>query len=88
MKDKLLGILVGLLLGLGLLGSLLPGIIQNALHKERMRAMEGGAGHYYLNMREGKIDFQYVDLDEYTKYIIGQIQMNRAILVNPSKELQ
>jgi hypothetical protein len=88
MRDKLLGILIGMLFGIGLLGSFIPQMLTNAVHRERMKAMEGGAGTYYFNPRTGTAAFQYVDLDAYTHYILGQIQAGRPVPVNPHKELQ
>lgn len=88
MKNTLLGILGGMLFSLAFAAVIVPVITKNAIHRERMNAMEKGVGYYYLNQKIGAIDFQYMDLDAYTHYVLGQIQAGKPVPVNPHKDLQ
>jgi len=75
-------------LGIIFMFSMRPMDTENSLHQERLRAMEKGVGSYTLDRRTGKIVFEYIDLDEYTRYVLTTIHAGRAVPVNPLRDSQ
>ncbi len=70
----ILGIVTVMILSVRGVQGFQEGDAQSIIKAERQKAVETGAGKYQFDPDTGKVKFVYVNLQEYTNYIVNALQ--------------